>query len=105
MSNENFEERKMPSFGGQTAEMVETREKAQDRFNRTYISSTEISKRMQVSRPTVFHARRRGTLPDPIVVDDSKVFLWEREYIEPFLQAWELALKSRRGELRTGDFS
>lgn len=73
---------------------------AQGRFNRTYITSTEISKRMRVSAATVINARRRGTLPDPIVVNCTQIYLWERTEIEPYLQAWNLALQSRKGELR-----
>jgi predicted DNA-binding transcriptional regulator AlpA len=69
-------------------------ETAQVRFDRTYITSREIMKRLGVTRPTVSQARKRGLLPDGIVVSDTLV--WERETVESNLQAWERLLKIKR---------
>lgn len=73
-------------------------ESAQERFERRYITSSEIAKRMGVNRTSVMHARRRGLLPDPIVVNESLVTVWERSTVEPFLKAWETVLTVRRRE-------
>lgn len=78
---------------------------AQQRFDTLYISSLEIAERMRVSRPAVLHARRRGLLPDPVCVNDGQIYIWERAIVEPYMNAWEVSLKLRRGEpvvLQTG---
>ncbi len=69
---------------------------AQDRFNEKYVSSREILKRLGVTRPTISKARTRGLLPDPIVIHDTLIFLWEREVVEPYIAAWELLLNAKR---------
>lgn len=74
-------------------------ETAQQRFSRIYITSSEICERMEVSRPTVLNARKRGILPDEIEIGDGVVYIWERDTIEPYLSAWALSLAARRGEL------
>lgn len=70
---------------------------AQREFDRTYISSTEIMKRLHIARSTLLLARRSGRLPNPICVQ-GQTYLWERTNVEPYLQAWELLLGVRRGE-------
>lgn len=78
-----------------------TPEPAQARFDRAYISSGEICRRMNVSRATVLQARRRGLLPDPIAIDNANVYVWEREAVEPYLSAWALLLGVRRNHATT----
>ncbi len=70
---------------------------AQDTFDRTYITSTEIISRLGITRNGIAHARRRGMLPDPIVVNDGQLYLWERDAVRPYLDAWALWLSVRRG--------
>jgi hypothetical protein len=74
---------------------------AQQRFDAKYVCSSEIQKRLGVARTTLTQGRRRGMLPEPIVVPigDAALYLWERNIIEPYLTAWELTLKARRREL------
>lgn len=38
-------------------------------------------------------------LPDPIVVNGVQFHLWKRDTVAPYLKAWEITLKRRRGEL------
>lgn len=73
---------------------------AQARFDQMYISSTEITTELGVSRVAVLQARRRGLLPEPVVVNQTQIYLWERATVKPFLDAWRINLASRRGELR-----
>lgn len=70
---------------------------AQERFDSTFISSSEICKELNVSRATILQARRRGLLPHPIVVNDSQIYLWERVTVRPYIDAWKLILTVRRG--------
>lgn len=69
---------------------------AQTRFDSVYISSGDICKLMNISRPSLLHARRRGLLPDPIVVNEGHLYLWERETVQQYLDAWKLILQVRR---------
>lgn len=71
---------------------------AQQRFNSAYINSSEIAALVGVSRTAILHARQRGLLPDPIVVNDSRIYVWEREAVAPYITAWHNALKLRRGQ-------
>lgn len=73
---------------------------AQVRFDDMYISSTQIMTELGVSRPAVLHARRRGLLPEPIVVNQTQIYLWERATVAPYLEAWRISLASRRGLLQ-----
>ena len=73
---------------------------AQKKFQDQYITSAEIQKELGVERSTVVNARKRGMLPEPIIVPGIRIFIWEREPLQPYLNAWKLALASRRGELR-----
>lgn len=73
--------------------------KPQKDFDAKYITSTEIQKRMKVERASILNARRRGLLPNPVIVPGVRAFIWEREAVEPYLKAWEISLASRRGEL------
>lgn len=71
-------------------------ESAQDRFDRLYITSGEICRSLNVSRPTVLQARRRKLLPDPIRVCGDAIYVWEREHVQPYLDAWRVILGVRR---------
>lgn len=71
---------------------------AQQRFNETYITATEVSLEMEVSRPSVLYAKKRGLLPEAIHVGDQHVCIWEREAIRPALEAWKRMLAARKGK-------
>ena len=72
---------------------------AQEEFDSTYISSSEICTELKVSRSTLVNARRSGLLPDPIVVNGEQLNLWKSDAVAPYLEAWEIMLRRRRGEL------
>ena len=69
---------------------------AQDKFDKAYITSTEIAKRLQVTRPAIHFRRNAGLLPGAIRVSDNQLFIWERDNIEPFILKWEAQLQSKR---------
>lgn len=71
----------------------------QELFDERYITGSEIQHTMNVSRSSVLLARRRGMLPDPIVVKGARAFIWERDKVTPYIEAWKISLASRRGEL------
>lgn len=71
----------------------------QEKFDKTYITSKEIQKRLNVNGSTVTRARRKGLLPSPIVVNGWNGYVWERELIKGNLDAWEITLSASRGEL------
>lgn len=70
---------------------------AQQRFDETYITSTDLQRELGVSRAAVLYARKRGTLPEPVVVNDGQLTMWERDTLKPYLDAWVADLNARRG--------
>lgn len=75
---------------------------AQQQFNDTYITANEICKRLNVAPSSVVHARRRGHLPEPIMIAGSNLYLWERTKVNAYLDAWNLLLQARRKSAVTG---
>ncbi len=75
---------------------------AQQEFDETYISSTEICQELGISRATVAMGRRRGILPDAVEVlrpdGAAHVTLWKRAVVRPHLDKWKESLAQRRGE-------
>jgi len=69
---------------------------AQEAFDRHYVSSAEIVQRLGITRATVLKARRDGRLPDPIRINGSQLFIWERSTVEPYLDKWEKLIRARR---------
>lgn len=72
---------------------------AQAEFDATYITSSEICKELGVSRAAIVSGRRRGLLPDPVIINGAQILVWKRDAVRPFLDAWKLMLQARRGEL------
>jgi len=69
---------------------------AQDDFDRKYITSSEIGKTLKIPRCTIFAARERGLLPEPIRVNGSQLFIWERETVKDIIDKWQTRLISSR---------
>lgn len=69
---------------------------AQQEFDQKYITSSEIMKSLGVTRTTILTARRTGRLPNPIDIQ-GQIFIWEREKLKPYLDAWKIVLNVRRG--------
>lgn len=67
----------------------------QKEFDEKYISSTEIARRVGVTRPAMHFRRKAGDLPGAIDVA-GQLFLWERDAIEPHIVRWEMSLKAKR---------
>lgn len=68
---------------------------AQREFDERYITSSEIAETLGVSRSTILHARRTGKLPDMIVVR-GRAFIWERDKVKDYIEAWKVVLDARR---------
>lgn len=79
--------------------MTEVEKTAQQEFDEIYITSSEIGQELGVCRATLVNARRRGLLPDPIIVNGAQIFIWKRHHVRPYIDAWRLMLQARRGEL------
>jgi hypothetical protein len=69
---------------------------SQERFNRDYVTGYEIQNILGIQRCSVTTANKRGFLPDPIVIPGSKTFIWEREKVQTYIDAWRIILKARR---------
>ena len=84
----------MFAFG--TIPLHKPEDAAQEAFDLYYISSAEIVQRLGVTRATVLKARRDGRLPEPIRINGSQLFIWERSEVEPYLDKWEKLIQARR---------
>ena len=82
--------------------MPEVEKTAQQEFDEIYITSSEIGQELGVCRATLVNARRRGLLPDPIVVNGAQIFIWKRDVVRPYLDAWKLMLTVRRAKPAQG---
>lgn len=71
-------------------------ETPQQRFERLYITSSEICRDLRVTRPSVKLARDRGLLPEPIAINGGSLYIWERNIAQPFVDAWRIILNTRR---------
>ena len=69
---------------------------AQERFDRMYITSSEIAQRLDVTRPAIHFRRKSGLLPNAISVPGNQLFIWERDPIEPYLAKWAEQLKAKK---------
>ncbi len=69
---------------------------AQREFDVKYITSSEIMEQLGVTRTAIFNARQTGKLPHPIDVQ-GQIFIWERQKVQPYLNAWKIVLDVRRG--------
>ena len=72
---------------------------AQAEFDAKYITASEIMKSLGISRPALKYARTTNKLPSPIVLNEGTLFVWERESIQPYLDAWQQLLNARRGSI------
>lgn len=79
--------------------MAATTESAQETFDKTYISSSEICKRLAIPRSTIASWKKTGKLPNPIEQQGENNFptFWERNTIEPILVDLKDYLDKRRG--------
>jgi predicted DNA-binding transcriptional regulator AlpA len=68
----------------------------QVRFDTTYITAHEIARTLDVSRTTVHHARKRGALPNPIMVGPDMIYIWERAPTQPYIDAMRDAIIARK---------
>jgi len=69
---------------------------AQEIFDSKYVTSSDIARRLCVTRSAVIQARQKGKLPDPIFIENHLV-IWERATIEVHILQWERERKERIG--------
>jgi hypothetical protein len=69
---------------------------AQQEFEATYVTSSEIARRLGVTRAAIIQARKKDILPDPIMVE-SHLTIWKRAFIEPYVDAWQKKRNARIG--------
>lgn len=69
---------------------------AQQEFDKLYVTSSEIARRLRVTRAAIIQARAKNQLPDPIMVENH-LTIWKREFIEPFVEAWQKKRNARIG--------
>ena len=71
---------------------------AQKEFEELYMTSSEIARRLGVTRAAIIQARHKGLLPDPIMVE-GHLTIWKRAFIEPYVVQWQRKRSERIGVL------
>lgn len=71
--------------------------KEQVSFDQQYIGSVEICQMLDISRVVFCHWRKKGKLPDPIIVPGTNTFLWLRSQALPIILQWKEEREFRRG--------
>lgn len=72
---------------------------AQLEFDKKYITANQLMNDVNVSRAGLQYARRSGKIPSPaIVVNEGRLLIWEREIVQPYIDAWKAKLIAQRGE-------
>ena len=69
---------------------------AQKEFDDLYITSSEICRRLRITRASITSAKNKNQLPDPIMVENH-LTMWKRGFIEPYIEAWEKKRNARIG--------
>lgn len=70
---------------------------SQAKFDECYITASEITKHLGISRTGFFYGRLAGKLPDPIVANDGRLYMWERTpEILSKVEEWKSAIVSRK---------
>lgn len=70
---------------------------AQEEFDAAYITSTEVCQELGVTRATIVRGKQRGKLPEPITLKGTKIQIWRRELMQPYLDAWKAERNARQG--------
>jgi predicted DNA-binding transcriptional regulator AlpA len=69
---------------------------AQSDFLEKYVTAAEIRQLLGVTKATITRAKATKRLPAPITLPGSKLAVWERVSIMPYIQAWKVVLDVRR---------
>lgn len=70
---------------------------SQTQFDSKYITASEITKELGISRAGFLYGRRTGKLPDPIIVSEGRIMMWERTpEILAKVASWKEAINSRK---------
>ena len=66
-------------------------------FQEKYITSSEIMSFLGISRAGFLYGRRSGKIKQqPIVVNDGRLFIWERATVQADVAAWKLEITERK---------
>jgi hypothetical protein len=70
---------------------------SQLQFDNKYITASEITKELGISRAGFLYGRRRGILPEPIIANEGHLMMWERTpEILAAIASWKDAINSRK---------
>ena len=69
---------------------------AQEKFDREYVTSTEIVKELDITRAALCNAVSRDLLPNPIKINGGQMTVFERDKVSPYVEAWKTILQVKR---------
>ena len=65
---------------------------AQELFDKQYITASEMMKYLNISRAGFLYGRRSGKVPPAISLNEGRLFVWEREKVQPLLDVWKASV-------------
>lgn len=66
------------------------------KFHETYITSSEMTKYLGITRAGFLYGRRSGKITaEPVSLSEGRAFIWERAAVATELEAWKLAITQR----------
>jgi hypothetical protein len=74
-----------------------TESAAQALFEATYVTASQIMRELGISRSALLYARKRGVLPDPIIINEGRLYIWQRKDVQANINAWKRMLDIRKG--------
>jgi predicted DNA-binding transcriptional regulator AlpA len=74
-------------------EQVET---SQTKFDSEYITASEAMQFLGITRAAFLYGRRTGKVPEPIVLNEGRLFMWKRAEINGPLRVWKEAIDLRK---------
>jgi predicted DNA-binding transcriptional regulator AlpA len=69
----------------------------QSEFDKKYITAHQIMKDLGISRTALFYAKSSGKLPESVILNDGRLYIWLREDIDPILKTWKEEINKRKG--------
>lgn len=69
---------------------------AQQRFERLYITASQIAECLGVTQVAVYKAHECGKLPGSVRITVRGQLVWERTVVEPHIELWRKALEAKR---------
>ncbi len=76
----------------------------QEEFDSYFITSNEVCEELNITKPAIIMAKRRGDLPPSLKIGESnRSMFWVRHELRPYIELWKANLNiCKKGPKRVG---